>query len=84
MKDINQPPKERLAVGRITIMRELSPLLFGAIHHTHSKHFDVDELFRHLVEVDGTSANMDRAFDEDVRKQRTFVFNFEYFTVGYF
>lgn len=41
----------------------------------------MDELFRHLVVSDGTSANMHRAFDDDVRRQRSFVFNFEYFTV---
>ncbi|TKA71522.1 hypothetical protein B0A55_06115 [Friedmanniomyces simplex] len=78
---MNQPPKERLAVGRITILREPSPMLFGAVHHTLSKHFDVDELFRHLIDSEGSSANMHRAFEEDLRKQKSFVFNFEYFTI---
>lgn len=81
IKELNQPPKERLAVGRITIVREPSPILFGAIHYTLCKSFDMDELFRHLVNTEGSSANMFRAFDEDVRKQRSFVFKFEYFTV---
>ncbi|KAK0908711.1 hypothetical protein LTR91_003939 [Friedmanniomyces endolithicus] len=81
ISELNQPPKERLAVGRITILREPGPVLFGAVHHTLSKHLDVDELFRHLLESEGSSANVHRAFDEDVRKQKSFVFNFEYFTI---
>ncbi|KAK5736426.1 hypothetical protein LTR17_007422 [Elasticomyces elasticus] len=81
ISEVNQPPKERLAVGRITIVREPSPILFGAVHHTLTKHFDVDELFRHLIDSGGSSANMHRCFEEDVRKQRSFVFNFEYFTI---
>jgi len=83
ISELSQPPKERLAVGRITILREPGPVLFGAVHHTLSKHLDVDELFRHLLESEGSSANVHRAFDEDVRKQKSFVFNFEYFTVGW-
>jgi hypothetical protein len=63
-------------------LRELSPILFGAVHHVYSRYFDIDELFRCLVEVEGSSASMHRAFDEDVRKQRTFVFNLEYYTAS--
>ncbi|KAK1053709.1 hypothetical protein LTR74_016160 [Friedmanniomyces endolithicus] len=81
ISELNQPPKERLAVGRMTILREPGPILFGAVHHTLSKHFDVDELFRHLLESEGSSANVHRAFDADLRKQKSFVFNFEYFTI---
>ncbi|KAI6909121.1 hypothetical protein KC334_g4225 [Hortaea werneckii] len=81
IREVNQPSKDRLAVGRITVLRELSPILFGAVHHTLHQDFDMDELFRHLVVSDGTSANMHRAFDDDVRRQRSFVFNFEYFTI---
>ncbi|KAK0982474.1 hypothetical protein LTR54_014704 [Friedmanniomyces endolithicus] len=81
ISELNQPPKERLAVGRITILREPGPILFGAVHHTLSKHFDVDELFRHLLESEGSSANVHRAYDADLRKQKSFVFNFEYFTI---
>lgn len=41
----------------------------------------MDELFQHLYEADLSSMSLHRAFDTDVRKQRTFVFNFEYFTL---
>lgn len=71
----------RKAVGRITIAREPSPILFAALHLTMNNHFHMDELFRHLVESEASSANMHRACDEDERKQRSFIFNFEYYTI---
>ena len=52
LKDINaNPERQRLAVGRITIVREPSPLLFAALHYTMSPHFDVDEMFQLLVDL---------------------------------
>ena len=41
----------------------------------------MDELFKHLVQADASSAHMFRAFAPDTRHQRTFFFNFEYYTV---
>lgn len=81
IKDLNPSSRERHAVGRITIMREPSPILFGALHFTMHKSFDVDEIFRHLVEADVSCAKMRRAFESDERRQRSFIFNFEYFTL---
>ncbi|KUI52730.1 hypothetical protein VP1G_00104 [Cytospora mali] len=81
IKDINSPSKERKAVGRITILRELSPMLFGAIHYTNINDFDVDELFKHLVEPESTFAKLHQIYDTDERHRRTFEFNFEYFTI---
>ena len=81
LKDINQPSRARKAVGRITIAREFSPILFGAVHLTTHRTFDTDELFRNLVDSGASSASMHRAFDSDPRRQSSFVFNFEYFTI---
>ncbi len=51
LKDLNaNPERQRLAVGRITIVREPSPLLFAALHHTMSNHFDMDEMFQLLID----------------------------------
>ncbi len=51
LKDLNaNPQRQRLAVGRITIVREPSPLLFAALHHTMSNHFDMDEMFQLLID----------------------------------
>lgn len=44
------PERQRLAVGRITIVREPSPMLFAALHYTMNKHFDMDGLFQLLLD----------------------------------
>lgn len=72
--------EQRLAVGRITIIREPSPLLFAALHYTMRDHFDMDEAFQLLVD-DKTTALPHRPFDLNPIRQRTFVFAFEYFTI---
>ncbi|KAF2457149.1 hypothetical protein BDY21DRAFT_345077 [Lineolata rhizophorae] len=81
IKGINADSPDRQAVGRITIAREPSAVLFGALHLTLNKAFNVDELFRHLVQSEASSAHMHRAFSSDNRKQRSFVFNLEYYTI---
>ncbi|KAI9687167.1 MAG: hypothetical protein M1822_002578 [Bathelium mastoideum] len=81
IKDINQQSKRRVAVGRITVFRELSPILFGAVHLTMHHSFDVDEIFKSLVESEYSSAHVHRAFADDPRQQSSFVFSLDYFTV---
>lgn len=71
----------KTTVGRITVAREPAPILFGALHLTFHEAFDMDELFRHLVQTESSSAHMHRAFYEDPRHQKTFFFNFEYYTI---
>lgn len=48
IRDISKSD-EGAVVGRITVAREPSPILFGALHLTLHNAFDMDELFRHLV-----------------------------------
>jgi len=62
-------------------VREPSPLLFGALHYTLNKHFDMDEIFSLLVADNPAEALPHRAFDDDVKHRSTFIFNFEYFTL---
>ncbi|KAF2119694.1 hypothetical protein BDV96DRAFT_486430 [Lophiotrema nucula] len=82
IKDINADhSKDKKAVGRITIAREPSPILFGALHLAMHNAFDMDELFRHLVQTEASSAHMYRAFHQDLRHQKTFFFTFEYYTI---
>ena len=84
IQDLNSDPTaKRPAVGRITIIREPSPIVFGALHLAMNESFDMDELFQHLVsENELTSAHMtNRAYSLDQRQQRTFLFKFDYFTV---
>ncbi|KAG9194048.1 hypothetical protein G6011_04083 [Alternaria panax] len=80
LRDIGKRPDEKV-VGRITIAREPSPILFGALHLTMHDAFDMDELFQHLVETEASSAHMFRAFHHNPKHQRTFFFNFEYYTI---
>lgn len=65
IKDVNitksDDSRERNAVGRISVLQEPSPILFGAIHYTMHRHFDVDELYKHLLSPEGSSANLHRA-----------------------
>ncbi len=80
LRDISQTP-DRPIVGRITIAREPSPILFGALHLTLNNAFDMDEIFQHLVQTEASSAHMYRAFEENPIHQRTFFFTFEYYTI---
>ncbi|KAG0647248.1 hypothetical protein D0Z07_7222 [Hyphodiscus hymeniophilus] len=73
---------QRKAVGRISIIREPSPIILGALHLTMNSHFDMDEIFIHLISSEASSAHIsDRAFSADARRQRSFIFNFDYYTV---
>ncbi|KAL8834747.1 MAG: hypothetical protein Q9170_003624 [Blastenia crenularia] len=72
--------RSRQAVGRITIVREPSPLLFAALHYTHHTHFDMDEAFQMLVE-DKSTAFAHRPFSTNDTQQRTFVFTLDFFTI---
>lgn len=82
-QDLNVgPPDQRKAVGRISIIREPSPIIFGALHMTMNEYFDMDEIFSHLISSDTSSAHIvDRAFSNDHRCQRSFIFSFDYYTV---
>jgi CorA-like Mg2+ transporter protein len=73
--------KRRLATGKITIVREPSPLLFGAIHLTMDPHFDMDEIFRLLSDESPTRAYMKGCFDSEPTQQRSFLFCFKYYTI---
>lgn len=75
------PTKSRLATGKITIVREPSPLLFGAIHLTMDPHFDMDEIFRLLSDETPTRAYMKGCFDSEPTQQRSFLFCFKYYTI---
>ena len=72
--------RSRKAVGKITIVREPSPLLFAALHYTHNAHFDMDEAFQMLVE-DKSTAFAHRPFSTKDTQQRTFVFTLDFFTI---
>ncbi|KAL5323538.1 hypothetical protein ACEPPN_008076 [Leptodophora sp. 'Broadleaf-Isolate-01'] len=60
IQDLNtDPDSQRPAVGRITIVREPSPVMLGALHLANNKDFDMDELFQYLVEEDKSTPRTD-------------------------
>ncbi|KAL2072100.1 hypothetical protein VTL71DRAFT_11443 [Oculimacula yallundae] len=83
IQDLNaDPDSQRPAVGRITIVREPSPVMLGALHFANNKDFDMDEIFQYLVEEDKSTTHiLNRSFSPDHRRQRTFIFEFDYFTI---
>ncbi|KAL2278029.1 hypothetical protein FJTKL_14990 [Diaporthe vaccinii] len=82
IKDVNLDNK---AVGRVTVFQEPSPAILAGIHLAMSKHFDMDELFSHLVSPHGnqgkTTAYMHRAAEANPIHQSTFFIVFKYYTV---
>lgn len=73
--------KRRLATGKITVVREPSALLFGAIHLTMYPHFDMDEIFRLLSDESPTRAYMKGCYSDEPTQQRSFLFCFKYYTI---
>ncbi|KUI56309.1 hypothetical protein VP1G_03748 [Cytospora mali] len=79
IKDVNLGKK---TVGRITIFQEATPAMLAGIHLVMNQHFDMDELFSHLVSPHGkTTAYMHRAAEPNRIHQRSFFFVFKYYTV---
>jgi CorA-like Mg2+ transporter protein len=73
--------KRRLATGKITIVREPSALLFGAIHLTMDPHFNMDGIFKLLADESPTRAYMKGCFATDPTQQGSFLFCFKYYTI---
>lgn len=70
--------RQRKAVGRIIIVREPSPLLFGAIHLTMNNHFHMDQVFRLLTDDTPSKAYMKGCLKNEPRQQRSFIWSFKY------
>ncbi|ETN43740.1 uncharacterized protein HMPREF1541_02899 [Cyphellophora europaea CBS 101466] len=79
---VNTDKSRKQAIGRIVIMREPSPILYGALHLTMSKHFDMDSIYRMLIDDhQRTKAYVRGHAEDDHRKQRSIVFCFKYHTM---
>jgi len=78
----NVDKSRRQAVGRIIILREPSPMLFGAAHLTMNKHFDMDSLYRKLIDDESTSEAYIRGYlSDDPRRASSIAFVFKYHTI---
>lgn len=82
LRSVNADASRRQAVGRITIMREPTSLLMGALHLVMKDHFDMDSLYRMLIDDDTITRAYTRGFlSTDHRQQRSIVFCFKYHTL---
>jgi hypothetical protein len=81
LSSTNADLEKKQSVGRIIIVREPTPLLFGALHFTMKDHFDMDGLFEMLARNTTSVMHMGQAFDSDHRHQRSYVFSFDYFCI---
>ena len=81
LQSVNHGEGRKQAVGRITTLREPSPLLLAAVHKTMNHHFDIDFLFRLLTDDSPTKVFMKGCMKQDPRHQRTFFFTFKYHTI---
>ncbi|KPI43435.1 uncharacterized protein AB675_7171 [Cyphellophora attinorum] len=78
----NADKTRKQAVGRIIVLREPSPLLYGALHLAMSKHFDMDSIYQMLIsDQQRTKAYVSGANHSDHRHQRSLVFCFKYHTL---
>lgn len=81
IRKVNADSERSKAMGRITIVREPSPLLFAALHYTHQKHFDMDEVYSFLVDDDPALIRIPDPFSDEETHRRSFIVTFEYFTI---
>lgn len=81
IKSINTDPARRRSVSRITVVRELVPSVFAALHYTHSTDFDMDEIYEALIDGSRTRTLPYRPWADDPRHGRTLIFTFKYFTI---
>ncbi|RVX65848.1 hypothetical protein B0A52_10305 [Exophiala mesophila] len=82
LKCINTDNSRKLAVGRIIVLREPPSSLLAALHLTMKDHFDMDSIYRLLIDDDTPTRAITKGFlKTDHRRQRSIVFVFKYHTV---
>jgi hypothetical protein len=82
LKSINSNASRKQAVGRIIIVREPASSLFAALHLTMNAHFDMDSIYRILIDDHTPSKAMIKGYlKKDQRRQRSIVFVFKYHTI---
>lgn len=83
LKSINTDgTRNRQAVGRIIVIREPPSSLFAALHLTMQEYFDVDSIYRMLIDDDTPTKAITKGYlEEDHRRQRSIVFVFKYHTI---
>lgn len=82
LKMVNRDSTRKQAVGRIIIVREPASSLFAALHLTMKEHFDMDSIYRILIDDHTPSKALTKGYlKKDHRRQRSVVFLFKYHTI---
>lgn len=82
LKSTNNDSSRKQAVGRIVVMREPKPSLFAALHLTMNEYFDMDSIYRILIDASTPSIGILHGVRHwDHRRRRSFVFVFKYHTI---
>ncbi|OCT48370.1 Mg2+ transporter protein CorA-like/Zinc transport protein ZntB [Cladophialophora carrionii] len=82
LKSINSNASRRQAVGRIIIVREPASSLFAALHLTMNEYFDMDSIYKILIDDHTPSKAITNGYlEKDQRRQRSIVFVFKYHTI---
>jgi hypothetical protein len=82
LKSINSNAARKQAVGRIVIVREPASSLFAALHLTMDECFDMDSIYRILIDDHTPSKALTKGYmKKDQRRQRSVLFVFKYHTI---
>ena len=82
LKSVNVDLSRKQAVGRIIIVREPASSLFAALHLTMSDDFDMDSIYRILIDDHTPSKALTKGYlKKDQRRQRSIVIVFKYHTI---
>jgi hypothetical protein len=82
LRTINADETRKQAVGRIITMREPPSSLLAALHLTMKEHFDMDSIYRLLINDDTPTKMITKGYlKKDHRRQRSIVFVFKYHTI---
>ncbi len=82
LKSTNSSEGRNQAVGRIIVLREPPSSLFAALHLTMVEYFDMDNIYRMLIDDHTPTKAITKGYlEEDHRRQRSIVFVFKYHTI---
>ncbi|KAL6241033.1 hypothetical protein RBB50_012128 [Rhinocladiella similis] len=82
LRSTNSDLKRHQAVGRIIIVREPPSSLFAALHLTMRNYFDMDSIYRMLIDDSTPTKALTKGYlEKDHRRQRSVVFVFKYHTL---
>lgn len=82
LKSTNCDQTKKPAVGRIIVVREPPSSLFAALHLTMEEHFDMDSIYRMLIDDHTPTKAITKGYlKHDPRRQRSIIFVFKYHTI---